>query len=153
MSLLAAQRFFGPDCSIEAHPLEFGKSLQMPESNFEYEYFMLPDITPDMLAKHNTEVRLEVTYSSSAYTEWAAARPELLLLKASPPAGPSVPHSPSVPLVFGSEGPADLCVFGSRSSSGPAHFFGSLGPVYVGPVGWCFTVPTPGPPYSPALER
>lgn len=60
----------------------------MPESNFEYEYFMLPDITTDMLAKHNMEVRLEVAYSSSAYTEWAAARPELLLLKASPPPAP-----------------------------------------------------------------
>ena len=48
-----------------------------------YDFFQLPDINPDMLT-HSVEVRIRASYQSNGYGEWAAARPELLLLKVSP---------------------------------------------------------------------
>jgi hypothetical protein len=68
------------DCANEAHPLEFDVKTVMPDSNFEYEYFMLPDI-PTNMRTDSVEVRVVAVYSSSSYNDWAAARPELLLLK------------------------------------------------------------------------
>ena len=50
------------------------------EANFEYDFFQLPDISPAMFT-HSVEVRIQASYWSSGYGEWAAARPELLLLK------------------------------------------------------------------------
>ncbi len=53
------------------------------ESSFEYDFFQLPEISPAMLT-HSVEVRIRASFSSSGYGEWAASRPELLLLKARP---------------------------------------------------------------------
>ena len=50
------------------------------EANFEYDFFQLPEISPAMVT-HSVEVRIQASYWSSGYGEWAAARPELLLLK------------------------------------------------------------------------
>ena len=36
---------------------------------------------------HSVEVRIRASYQSNGYGEWAAARPELLLLKVSPAIG------------------------------------------------------------------
>jgi hypothetical protein len=68
--------------------MEFGRPIITPESGFEYEFFQLPEVTAGMLT-HSVEVQMAVSYSSTGYTEWAAARPELLLLKACPPPPPS----------------------------------------------------------------
>ena len=54
--------------------------MSKDEANFEYDFFQLPDINPAMLT-HSVEVRISASYWSSGYGEWAAARPELLLLK------------------------------------------------------------------------
>ncbi len=53
-------------------------------ASFEYDFFQLPEISPAMLT-HSVEVRVRASFSSDGYGEWAAARPELLLLKARPP--------------------------------------------------------------------
>ena len=76
-----AQGFFGEDCSNEAEHLQYGVPVTKPESNFEYDFFQLPEISPAMLT-HSVEVRVRASFSSDGYGEWAAARPELLLLKA-----------------------------------------------------------------------
>ena len=77
---LATQGFFGVDCSSEASHLEYDVPVSKDEANFEYDFFQLPDINPAMLT-HSVEVRISASYWSSGYGEWAAARPELLLLK------------------------------------------------------------------------
>ena len=74
------QEFFGDDCSSEASHLEYGVQVYKEQSNFEYDFFQLPDISPAMLT-HSVEVRIRASYWSTGYGEWAAARPELLLLK------------------------------------------------------------------------
>jgi hypothetical protein len=74
------QGFFGDDCSSEASHLEYGVQVYKEQSNFEYDFFQLPDISPAMLT-HSVEVRIRASYWSTGYGEWAAARPELLLLK------------------------------------------------------------------------
>ena len=76
------QGFFGVDCSSEATRLEYGEPVSKGEANFEYDFFQLPDINPAMLT-HSVEVRIRASYFSNGYGEWAAARPELLLLKVS----------------------------------------------------------------------
>jgi len=76
----ATQGFFGVDCSSEASHLEYDVPVSKDEANFEYDFFQLPDINPAMLT-HSVEVRISASYWSSGYGEWAAARPELLLLK------------------------------------------------------------------------
>ena len=78
-----AQGFFGEDCSSEATHLEYAVPVSKAEANFEYDFFQLPDISPAMLT-HSVEVRVQASYWSSGYGEWAAARPELLLLKVCP---------------------------------------------------------------------
>lgn len=48
-----------------------------------YEYFHLPRITEAQI-KNNVELVLAASFSSSeGYSEWVAARPELLLIKVS----------------------------------------------------------------------
>ena len=76
----APQGFFGDDCSSEATHLEYDVPVSKAEANFEYDFFQLPDISPAMFT-HSVEVRIQASYWSSGYGEWAAARPELLLLK------------------------------------------------------------------------
>ena len=46
-----------------------------------YDFFQLPDTSPAMLT-HSVELRVAASFSSDGYGQWAAARPELLLLKA-----------------------------------------------------------------------
>ena len=80
------QGFFGEDCSSEATHLEYDVLVSKAEANFEYDFFQLPDISPAMFT-HSVEVRIQASYWSSGYGEWAAARPELLLLKVWPISG------------------------------------------------------------------
>ncbi|KAK9810844.1 hypothetical protein WJX73_001470 [Symbiochloris irregularis] len=72
--------YFGSDCSMEAAALQYDLPVSKPETQFEYDYFELPPITQDMLS-HNVEVSIKASYSSSAYSYYAAAHPELLLSK------------------------------------------------------------------------
>ena len=74
------QGYLGADCSQESSALQFGVSAIRGESAFEYDYFQLPNVTSGMLS-HSVEVRFEASWSSSNYGAWAAAKPELLLLK------------------------------------------------------------------------
>ena len=78
-----AQGFFGEDCSNEAEHLQYGVPVTKAAASFEYDFFQLPEISPAMLT-HSVEVRVRASFSSEGYGEWAAARPELLLLKACP---------------------------------------------------------------------
>lgn len=75
-----AQGFFGDDCANEAVHLQYGVPVSKPKAAFEYDFFQLPDFNPAMLT-HSVEVRIRASYASDGYSEWAAARPELLLLK------------------------------------------------------------------------
>lgn len=75
-----AQGFFGDDCANEAEHLQYGMPVVKEASSFEYDFFQLPEISPAMLT-HSVEVRVRASFSSDGYGEWAAARPELLLLK------------------------------------------------------------------------
>lgn len=75
-----AQGFFGDDCANEAEHLQYGVPVVKEASSFEYDFFQLPEISPAMLT-HSVEVRVRASFSSNGYGEWAAARPELLLLK------------------------------------------------------------------------
>ncbi len=60
--------------------LAYGISVAKANASFKYDFFQLPDFNPAMLT-HSVEVRIQASYSSDGYSEWAAARPELLLLK------------------------------------------------------------------------
>lgn len=74
------QGFFGLDCSQHAEALDYSQPLHVAESPFEYQYYELPSVTPAMLT-HSVEIRFSISYHSSNYGPWAAAKPELLLLK------------------------------------------------------------------------
>ena len=56
---------------------------------------------------HSVEVRIRASYQSNGYGEWAAARPELLLLKVSPTTGTLRRKAPQVlhPLRMMLDGP------------------------------------------------
>ena len=73
-----------PHTSICGYSTEF--AARVLRLLHRYDFFQLPDINPDMLT-HSVEVRIRASYQSNGYSEWAAARPELLLLKVSPVTG------------------------------------------------------------------
>ncbi|KAK9824143.1 hypothetical protein WJX72_008089 [[Myrmecia] bisecta] len=73
------QGYFGDDCSGEASRLTYDQQVSKEESSFEYDYYQLPEVSPTMLT-HNVEVRIVASFSSSEFTEWSAAVPEMLLL-------------------------------------------------------------------------
>ena len=70
-----------PDTSIRGYSSEC--AARVLHRMRRYDFFQLPDINPDMLT-HSVEVRIRASYQSNGYGEWAAARPQLLLLKVSP---------------------------------------------------------------------
>ncbi len=60
--------------------IDFGHTAMLP---CRYEYFHLPRITEAQI-KNSVELVLAASFSSSeGYSEWVAARPELLLIKVS----------------------------------------------------------------------
>ena len=79
------QGYFGDACASEAAPLIFGSVVAVPERAFEYDFFQLPELTPSILT-HSVEVTITASFSSAGYGQWAASRPELLLLKVRLPA-------------------------------------------------------------------
>ena len=74
------QGYFGEDCSQQTVPLAYSSNLRVNETTFEYQYYELPGVTPTMLS-HSVEVRFSISFFSSNYGAWSAAKPELLLLK------------------------------------------------------------------------
>ena len=74
------QGFFGPDCAQQAAALVYSQQVSKAQAAFEYQYYQLPEVTLAMLT-HPVEVRFSVSFSSSNYGTWTAAKPELLLLK------------------------------------------------------------------------
>ena len=77
---MGPQGYFGNDCSMESAVLQYGQQVSKPEQVFEYDFFDLPPITPDMLT-HSVEVRVQASYNSSSYGYYSAAHPEILLIR------------------------------------------------------------------------
>ncbi|EIE26855.1 hypothetical protein COCSUDRAFT_39831 [Coccomyxa subellipsoidea C-169] len=63
----SAHGFFGEDCSNEAEHLQYGVPVIKPESNFEYDFFQLPEISPAMLT-HSVEGDLHSEPHTANYT-------------------------------------------------------------------------------------
>ena len=69
------------DCANEAVALEYNRPIIKDEASFEYDYYALPKVADSEL--HNTvEVKVQASFTStSGYSDWVSARPELLLIK------------------------------------------------------------------------
>lgn len=82
-SMVHLQGFFGKECANEAVALEYNRPVIKAESSIEYDYYALPAVADSEL--HNTvEVKVQASFSSSSgYSDWVSARPELLLIKVS----------------------------------------------------------------------